>query len=428
MSSTTTSNGSKKKGDGNDSSFSWFEGFASVFKETCNRSDKRRIIHSIKVGVALVLVSLLYLVNSMFKQIGENAMWAIMTVVVMFELYAGATLSKGINRGIGTLIGGGMGCLAAVLAAENGGIAKPTIVVISLFAYGTVATYYRLVPNIKKRYDYGFMISILTFNLVAVSGVRAEKVAEVARDRLAAIGMGFILCIFVNLFIFPIWASNDLHFSTSSKFNKLANSIQGCFDEYFKLGSDKENHDKVGDGSASILSCKIVINSKSNDEALANHAKWEPWHGKFGLYYPWDKYLEIGEHLRELAATIISLKGCLQSPKQPLPLKRQMLKGKCEEFLLSMIWILNEIGESIGKMEKCQTKLSINPKLQLAKLQLSPPGFFSCKIEVVETNENLAISSLNFLLSEIVEKVEILAAKVEELGEIANFRATKLDV
>ena len=50
----------------------------------------------------------------------------------------------------------------------------------------------------------------------------------------------------------------------------------------------------------------------------ANHAKWEPWHGKFGLYYPWDKYLEIGEHLRELAATIISLKGCLQSPKQVL--------------------------------------------------------------------------------------------------------------
>ncbi|XP_057800839.1 aluminum-activated malate transporter 7-like isoform X2 [Salvia miltiorrhiza] len=339
MSSTTAANGSKK-GDKNEESCLWsfwFEGFASIIKEICNKSDKRRIIHSIKVGVALVLVSLLYLVNSMFKQIGENAMWAIMTVVVMFELYAGATLSKGINRGIGTLVGGGMGCLAAVLAAENEGIAKPTTIATSLFLYG-------------------------------------------------------------------------------------------CFDEYFKLGHDKENHDKVGDGSASIQACKIVINSKSNDEALANHAKWEPWHGKFGLYYPWDKYLEIGEHLRELAATIISLKGCLQSPKQPPPLKRQILKEACENFLLSMVWILKEIGESIGKMEKCQTKLSINPKLQSMKLQLSPPRFSSCKIEVVETDENLAISTLNFLLLEVVEKVEILAAKVEELGEIANFRATKMDV
>lgn len=48
----------------------------------------------------------------------------------------------------------------------------------------------------------------------------------------------------------------------------------------------------------------------------AKFAKWEPWHGKFGLSYPWDMYLEIGEILRELAATAIALKGCLQSPKQ----------------------------------------------------------------------------------------------------------------
>lgn len=398
--------------------------FVSMVKEMCNKRESRRVIHSIKVGIALVLVSLLYLINSMFKQIGENAMWAIMTVVVMFELYAGATLSKGINRGIGTLLGGGLGCLAAVLAAEIGGIAKSIIIALTLFLFGSVATYFRLVPNIKKKYEYGFMISILTFNLVAVSGVRAEKVVEVARDRLAAIGMGFTISIFVNLFIYPIWASNELHFSTASKFNKLATTIQGCLDEYFKLDNDKENHDQVGD---SIIACKIVLNSKSNDEALANNAKWEPWHGKFGLHYPWDKYLEIGEHLRDVSAAIICLRGCLQSPKQPPPMKRQIVKEACENFVLSMGWILKELGEGIAKMEKCQTKPSINPKLQSMKLQLSP-RFPSCKIEVVETDENLAISTLNFLLLEIVDKVEILAAKVEELGEIANFGARKMDV
>lgn len=47
------------------------------------------LIHSIKVGIALVLVSLLYLLDPLFKQVGENAMWAIMTVVVVFEFYAG---------------------------------------------------------------------------------------------------------------------------------------------------------------------------------------------------------------------------------------------------------------------------------------------------------------------------------------------------
>ena len=54
-----------------------------------NRQCMKKVIHSIKVGVALVLVSLLYLLNPLYKQVGENAMWAIMTVVVVFEFFAG---------------------------------------------------------------------------------------------------------------------------------------------------------------------------------------------------------------------------------------------------------------------------------------------------------------------------------------------------
>jgi len=46
----------------------------------------------------------------------------------------------------------------------------------------------------------------------------------------------------------------------------------------------------------------------------ANFAKWEPCrHGKFGFFYPWEKYLKIGEVLRELAAITLALGGCLQS-------------------------------------------------------------------------------------------------------------------
>lgn len=51
--------------------------------------DMRKVIHSFKVGIALVLVSLLYLLDPLFSQVGENAMWAIMTVVVIFEFFAG---------------------------------------------------------------------------------------------------------------------------------------------------------------------------------------------------------------------------------------------------------------------------------------------------------------------------------------------------
>ncbi|KAL6516067.1 hypothetical protein OROGR_019372 [Orobanche gracilis] len=408
--------------------FSIVQGFVSrPVKEImgCNRSDARRIIHSIKVGIALVTVSLLYMVNPMFNKVGENGMWAIMTVVVMFEFYAGATLGKGINRIIGTLLGGVLGCLVATLGGEVGGIGKPIIVAASVFVSGAAATNCRMVPKLKKSHDYGFMIFILTFSLVAISGIRAGKIVEVGRDRLATIGMGFAVCIFISLVICPIWASNELHYSTTSKFDKLATSIQGCLDEYFKMVSEKEK--QWADGSVYIQACTSVLNSKPNDELLANHARWEPWHGKFGVYYPWEKYLEVGGHLRELATTIFSLKGCLQSPKQPSPIQRQTLKEPCESFMLTIQWILKELGESIEKMELCKTNNLINPRLESAKLQLTPPRFSSCKMEVIGTDENLAITTFNFLLVEIVEKCEILSKKVEELGEAANFRIRKID-
>lgn len=89
------------------------------------------------------------------------------------------------------------------------------------------ATYTRMVPSIKKRYDYGAMIFILTFNLVVVSGIRAEEVMTVARERLSTIGMGFAICIFVSLLVFPVWASDELHHSFASKFEDLALSIEG---------------------------------------------------------------------------------------------------------------------------------------------------------------------------------------------------------
>jgi serine protease inhibitor len=55
-----------------------------------NKDSIKKIIHCIKVGTALVLVSLVYFVDRLYKEIGDdNAMWAIMTVVVIFEFHAG---------------------------------------------------------------------------------------------------------------------------------------------------------------------------------------------------------------------------------------------------------------------------------------------------------------------------------------------------
>ncbi|KAG6590335.1 Aluminum-activated malate transporter 12, partial [Cucurbita argyrosperma subsp. sororia] len=150
--------------------------FRNLFDSTRDRikkQDMKKIFHSIKLGIALVVVSLLYLLNPLYKQVGDNAMWAIMTVIVVFEFYAGATLSKGLNRGLGTIFGGGLGCFAGSFAQDVGGepvlplLEFPSLFSVSLgsrkvkgfnssylielvCSLGGIATYLRLIPSIKK--------------------------------------------------------------------------------------------------------------------------------------------------------------------------------------------------------------------------------------------------------------------------------------
>lgn len=386
----------------------------SNLREKRSKHDLRRLIHSVKVGTALVLVSLLYLVDPLFSEVGENAMWAIMTVVVIFEFYAGATLSKGVNRGIGTILGGGLGCLAAAFAEEVGGVGDAIIVGVSVFIFAVAATYTRTIPRIKKRYDYGVVIFILTFNLVVVSGIRADKVMILARERLSTIAMGFAISIFISLLVFPIWAGDEFHDSTVSKFEELAHSVEGCMEEYFGFTSEKENQP-----SADVSGCKSILNSKAKDELLANFAKWEPWHGKFGLSYPWGKYLKIGEHLQELAGSVLSLKGSIQSPRQPATALRQSFKEPCVAAGSVMAETLRELGESILKMRRCHAEASIFPKLKSIRLELNS-SMLQSKLEAPEDG-GIAATTIVFILMETVDKVEELTKEVEELGELAGF-------
>ncbi|KAF8015288.1 hypothetical protein BT93_H0940 [Corymbia citriodora subsp. variegata] len=386
--------------------------------------DVRRVVHGAKVGIALALVSLLYSVYPLYQGFKQNGVWAVMTVVVMYEFYAGATLSKGLNRIMGTALGGGLGLLAGLFADFIGGVGKGFAVGIAIFFFGAVATYIRSVPRIKKRYDYGFMIFILSFSLVVVSGVqtKTDYILKTAIDRLGTVAVGLGVCFFTSLCIFPIWAGDELHLSTAYKFEHLALSIEGLLDTYFQVAVDKENK---ADGSFKL--CRTIMHSKAKDETLANFARWEPWHGRFGLRYPWAKYIQIGDLLRELAATIVSLEVCIQSPRQPAADVRQAIKGSCESVASSLTGTLRDLGESLMNMRKCEAEAFILPKLKRTRAGLSnfmsPSDLFpSDPMHAHNLAEDLAGSTFMFLLSEMVEKLEVLAKEVDELGELAEFK------
>lgn len=53
------------------------------------KDDPRRVIHSLKVGVALTVVSLFYYSRPLYNGFGVAGMWAVLTVVVVFEFTVG---------------------------------------------------------------------------------------------------------------------------------------------------------------------------------------------------------------------------------------------------------------------------------------------------------------------------------------------------
>lgn len=97
------------------------------------------------------------------------------------------------------------------------------------FYEGTVATYMRFFPYIKKNYDYGVVIFLLTFNLITVSSYRIHNVLKIAEDRFFMIAIGCGICLLMSLIVFPNWSGQHLHNSTVCKLEGLASSIEGKF-------------------------------------------------------------------------------------------------------------------------------------------------------------------------------------------------------
>lgn len=63
------------------------------------KDDPKKIIHSLKVGLAITLVSLFFYFKPTYDGFGVSAMWAVLTVIVVFEYSVGKFLSYIINAG-----------------------------------------------------------------------------------------------------------------------------------------------------------------------------------------------------------------------------------------------------------------------------------------------------------------------------------------
>ncbi|CAN1256646.1 Aluminum-activated malate transporter 12 [Linum perenne] len=352
------------------------------------KDDPRRAIHAVKVGLALTLVSLLYLLEPLFQNVGQNAIWAVMTVVVVLEFTAGATLCKGLNRGLGTILAGSLAFVVEYIAEETGPVFR------AIFIGGAAATYMRFLPYVKKNYDYGVLIFILTFNLITVSSFRVTNVLKIAQERFITIAIGCAICLFMSLLIFPIWSGQDLHNSTVNKLQGLATSIEACVNEYFR---EDDDDDKCDDEDPIYKGYKAVLDSKSIDEALALYASWEPRHSR-NCRYPWQQYVKVGAALRRFSYTVVALHGCLQTEIQVKRLQDKQVTSQASNKLQQIVnfFISFRTTRSCRELFKdpC-TRVASEVSKVLMELAISIQNRRHCSPEILTDNLQKALHDLN---------------------------------
>ncbi|XP_058086347.1 aluminum-activated malate transporter 12-like [Magnolia sinica] len=320
------------------------------------RDDPRRVIHSLKVGTALTLVSLLYLMEPLFKGIGQSAIWAVMTVVVVMEFTAGATLCKGLNRGLGTLCAGSLAFLIEFVANKSGRVFRGVFIGIAVFIIGTGSTYVRFIPFIKKQYDYGVVIFLLTFNLITVSSYRVHNVLHIAHDRFFTIAIGCAICLFMSLLIFPNWSGEEFHKSTVSRIEGLAISIGACVKDYFEEAEDESVRSNASKDPI-YQAYRAVLDTKSNDETLALFASWEPRHSIHCHRYPWQQYVKLGAALRHFGYTAIALHGCLESEIQTPRSVRALFRDPCIRVADEVSKVLLQLANGLRNRRHCSPEV-----------------------------------------------------------------------
>ncbi|CAB4313489.1 unnamed protein product [Prunus armeniaca] len=322
---------------------------------------------------------------------GLAAMWAILTVVVVFEFTVGSTLGRGLNRMLATLTAAALGVGAHRLATLSGETGEPILIALFVFIIAGIVTFLRFIPQIKARYDYGMLIFLLTFCLISVSGYRDEEVIEMAFERLSTIVIGSCTSVIVCIFICPVWIGVDLHNQIATNIEKLGNFLEGYGEEYFKVSEEAQPREK----STILDGYKSVLSSSSKEETMANLARWEPRHGKFRFRHPWKQYLKVGSVTRQCAFKIEALNSYLISEIQSPPEVRS---------------IIQEASTAVSSEYAAENLKSVI-RSSLSKhddiLQIIPAG---------------AVASL---LCEVVKCTEEIADAAHKLASLAHFKNAK---
>ncbi|KAF3790865.1 Aluminum-activated malate transporter 10 [Nymphaea thermarum] len=399
------------------------------------RDDPRRICHAFKVGLALTIVTIFYFMRPLYVGMGGNAMWAVITVAVVFEYTVGKRVSIAcfllpliacimvcfcLNRAFGTLVAGSLGLGVHYIAGLAGDKGEPIILGASIFLLG-----------IKAKYDYGVLIFMLTFSLVSVSGYREEKLFKLAQERVSTVAVGGSLCLIVSIVICPVWAGGDLHNSIVKNLQTLADSLEGCVEEYFN--EEEEGEELKTKDTSGLQGYRTVLDSKAKEELLANLARWEPAHGRFRFLHPWKQYLKVGTATRACAYCVEALNAATNSEYKAPKALRQQLKEPCLKVSSLSSMVLRQLSMDIDSMNRPSSNeplidsandAAVELYTALKSLPQAHPNFHTAHGDTVTgpaLMDLLPLANVASILIEVLGRIDVIVSSVEELSVRATF-------
>ncbi|MCL7037504.1 hypothetical protein MKW94_024800 [Papaver nudicaule] len=417
--------------------FVGFKRLIQGIKKFAKEDKNRMIIFSLKVGFAILLASLLILVQSPYKVFGNDVIWSVITVASMFEYTVGDTLNKGVSRVLGSLLAGILAVAIDQAALHSGPVAEPYIIAVCLFFFGALITsVVKLRPSMEPYAD-GFRTILLTFCVLVVSGYRVGHPVKNAVSRLYLIALGGLVAAFVNVLIFPTWAGEELHKNLVDDFESVADSLEECVKKYLEDDASDQPEfsktvlDEFPDEPA-YQKCRSALDSSKKLETLANLAKWEPPHGRFRHFrYPWAEYVKVGTVLRYCAYEVKALHGVLHSEIQPphdLPTAFQSEIRKASHQAAELIRCL---GKDIKDLKHTpQTALQENlhtstEHLRHTTFTSSSDSSTASSLATFTSSEStaaLSLATFTSLLIEFFSRLDHLAEAVDELAKRAKFK------
>ncbi|KAL6341825.1 hypothetical protein AAG906_038069 [Vitis piasezkii] len=384
------------------------------------RDEPRRIIHCLKVGLALTVVSLLYYVHPLYKFFHESGVWAVLTVLLVLEFTVGGTLGRGLNRTFATLLGGALGVGAQHLAALSGEIGQPIVLGLCVMVLTAAVTFLRFFPEVKARYDYGLIILMLTFSMVSVSGYRDEDVLTIAYERLLTIIVGCVIALLVSILICPVWVGEDLQRLIAANLEKLGSFLEGFSGAYCRISGDAQ----ITIDQSFLQGYKSVLTSKHTEETMVNLARWEPGHGRFLFRHPWKQYLKVGTLARQCSYKIEILSGHLASEIEAAQEIRGEIQESCREMTRESGKALKELAATIRTMTRSTSMdFHIENSKGAAKnlMSLLETGVLEDGTTLLEIIPAVAVAST---VMDIVTCTERISDAVKELASLAHFKST----